>query len=427
MVLLKRIIYTSKLCEPYNTRSAVNLIVNSSREFNDVCEIGGHLYWDQTNTAHNILQILEGEASKITDLWTKIRADYRHTDIVILSDNEISERTYFTWDVKLSTPTLSAPSFSSIQDYKVTAVVGGGSTSTVVLGEHRASGVQYAIKMISKRRMSRSSSNQILAERNIMSQTNHPFVQKLLRGFQDPVHIYFVTPFAKRGDLYSCVANTQFTLSIAMFYFCEILCGLEYLHGKGIVHNDLKLENVLICDDGHIAIADFGISFHANSRTMLAGTPIYFAPEVITLKEKTKASDVWALGVMLFEMFAKKVRWQSQNRRLMCSLIVASNLSAEYAETAKPYPIIIELLKLLCDHNHETRPTCAAIAKYLVEAGAVIDWSYVEKKKLHPPHVPNESRLTRDTFPDFDFDGESLIGLGCADCEEPMMEDSRRR
>lgn len=92
--------------------------------------------------------------------------------------------------------------------------------------------------------------------------------------------------------------------SVVLKYFCDILCGVNYLHLKKVLHRDLKTENILIGDDGRIKIADFSISKTVTEFCNFdgMGTPLYLAPELFRREEYTELCDVWSIGVIFYEM-----------------------------------------------------------------------------------------------------------------------------
>ena len=91
--------------------------------------------------------------------------------------------------------------------------------------------------------------------------TNHPFVIKLFWAFHSEDYLHFVVDFCSGGELFYLLQNKRlFTESEAKFYFAEILLGLEYIHDQNVLYRDLKPENIFIDIDGHIKLADFGLS-----------------------------------------------------------------------------------------------------------------------------------------------------------------------
>ena len=91
--------------------------------------------------------------------------------------------------------------------------------------------------------------------------TNHPFVIKLFWCFQTEQYLHFVVDFCSGGELFYLLQNKRlFTETEAKFYFAEMLLGLEYIHNNNVLYRDLKPENIFIDIDGHIKLADFGLS-----------------------------------------------------------------------------------------------------------------------------------------------------------------------
>ena len=100
--------------------------------------------------------------------------------------------------------------------------------------------------------------------------------------------------------------------SLDSFYTACVVLGLQYLHEKGIVYRDLKLDNLLLDREGFVKIADFGLCKEGMSYGMrtstFCGTPEFLAPEVLTDVSYTRAVDWWGLGVLIYEMLVGEVR-----------------------------------------------------------------------------------------------------------------------
>jgi len=143
-------------------------------------------------------------------------------------------------------------------------------------------------------------------ERSILNSVNNPFIVKLYRSFQDDKNLFMLLDYAPGGELFSHLRKAgKFPNETTRFFASEIVYALEYLHSLDIVYRDLKPENLLLDNQGHVKITDFGFAKKVEDRTWtLCGTPEYLAPEIIQSKGHGKAVDWWALGILIFEMLA---------------------------------------------------------------------------------------------------------------------------
>lgn len=158
-----------------------------------------------------------------------------------------------------------------------------------------------------------------LAERDILVRLRgQPFLVNLQQIFQTSSQLFILLDYYPGGDIATQLSVvTSFSEERTRFYAAEIIYGLKILHQHGIVYRDLKPENVLIGKDGHIVLADFGLSkifseqdedeYNVPSTRTFCGTAEYLAPEILLGEKYTFVVDFWSLGTLLYEMLAGTV------------------------------------------------------------------------------------------------------------------------
>lgn len=136
----------------------------------------------------------------------------------------------------------------------------------------------------------------VATERKVLSEASHPFILKLRSSFQTDRCFYFVTQFAAAGDVGKYLGlYGKFGEETVRVLAAEILVALEYLHQRNIVYGDLKPDNVLLDKDGHVLLADFGLSWSGTDSPNFQSTDEFMAPEQVMGQTPNKAIDFWAL------------------------------------------------------------------------------------------------------------------------------------
>ncbi|XP_075754723.1 calcium/calmodulin-dependent protein kinase kinase 2 isoform X2 [Pelodiscus sinensis] len=220
-----------------------------------------------------------------------------------------------------------------LNQYKLKDEIGKGSYGVVKLAYNEDDNTYYAMKVLSKKKLMRQAGfprrppprgakatsesclqpkgpiEQVYQEIAILKKLDHPNVVKLVEVLDDPSedHLYMVFELVKQGPVMEVPAIKPLTEDQARFYFHDLIKGIEYLHYQKIIHRDIKPSNLLVGEDGHIKIADFGVSNEFKGTDALltntVGTPAFMAPETLSETRKIfsgKALDVWAMGITLF-------------------------------------------------------------------------------------------------------------------------------
>lgn len=216
--------------------------------------------------------------------------------------------------------------------YKYGRLLGKGAFGKVNLSLHVLTGRLVAIKSINKTRLtSERQKSKIAQETNIMKSLSHSnYIVKIFETYETQKHICIVMEYICAGDLLSYIRKrSKLSETIAKYIFKQIVLGLQYIHSKGIVHRDIKLDNILIDLDNNIKICDFGVSKKirkGESMTEQCGTPAYIAPEILKNKGyEGFGVDIWSAGVVLYAMLSGIVPFKGKNLQELQELIMQGN------------------------------------------------------------------------------------------------------
>ncbi|MCQ2816996.1 MAG: protein kinase [archaeon] len=200
----------------------------------------------------------------------------------------------------------------SLSNFQVTKMIGRGKTSEVYCARY-TDGNYYALKVIDKLYIIKNELfTELELEKNILTSFDSPFLAKLHFWFETETKIVFVMPLYRGGDLYQMVIRKQYYTEemYLSFYAIQIAHMLQLLHDKNIIYRDLKLENLLIGDNGYLILTDFGSCRVMKDKTELSssfcGTTEYISPEMIEGRGVNESTDWWSYGVVLFELLFEK-------------------------------------------------------------------------------------------------------------------------
>ena len=204
---------------------------------------------------------------------------------------------------------------NSIEEERITpssficlAQLGKGSFGEVYLVQKINTQEKFAMKVLRKERiMGQNLLKYAIAERNVLSLSNHPFIVKLNFAFQTSSKLFLILEYCPNGDLAKhLLFEKRFTEERAKFYICEVLLALENLHQRDIIFRDLKPDNVVLDEDGNCKLTDFGLSKEGVNENQYAksfcGSIAYLAPEMLKKQGHGKAVDWYLLGVLFYEM-----------------------------------------------------------------------------------------------------------------------------
>ncbi|KZT08424.1 kinase-like protein [Laetiporus sulphureus 93-53] len=209
-------------------------------------------------------------------------------------------------------------------DFWFLELLGEGSYSEVVHVRHKATGEEFAIKIINKNHLKKYSKVQTaMAEKNALVKLGavHPGIVRLHSAFQDQTDLYFVLDLAPNGELQSRISNLgSLSTECTRVYAAQLVDALGYMHSQGVIHRDLKPENLLLDDAFRIKITDFGtgkvLGSGGERAKTFVGTAQYISPELLEDGETSESSDFWALGCIVYQMITGRFAFQGLSEYL---------------------------------------------------------------------------------------------------------------
>ena len=210
-------------------------------------------------------------------------------------------------------------------NYKVLQRLGEGSFGKAFLCKRESDDSLCVIKQILIEGMDKKEKDDVLNESIILAKLDHQNIIKFFEVFESEKPkqmINIVTEYADGGDLSEKIKerknkNNYFTESEILDYFTQICLAIKHIHENKIIHRDLKSGNIFLMKNGLVKLGDFGISKKFQKTTDKAktfiGTPYYLSPEIIDGKPYDSKSDIWSLGVLLYEMMTFKMPFNANS------------------------------------------------------------------------------------------------------------------
>lgn len=214
---------------------------------------------------------------------------------------------------------------------KNSEVIGKGGYSIVYLARHLRTNKQYAIKCAMKfktykkgsshngKEVTKDISDKIRQEIDIMSRLRHRNIVQLKGWFEDEENIYLVLPYVSGGDLAGFLKRGIPSKQDSVKIIKQLVSAIKYCHRKGIIHRDIKLNNILLDENLNIKLADFGLSAIKNDPDELfydrVGTARYTAPEFLFKNGHNEGVDVWGIGVILFLLLTGTYPFNGSSKR----------------------------------------------------------------------------------------------------------------
>ncbi|KAG8136147.1 putative Protein kinase C protein [Naja naja] len=276
-----------------------------------------------------------------------------------------------------------------LQDFDLLRVIGRGSYAKVLLVRLKKTERIYAMKVVKKELVNDDEDiDWVQTEKHVFEQaSNHPFLVGLHSCFQTESRLFFVIEYVNGGDLmFHMQRQRKLPEEHARFYSAEISLALNYLHERGIIYRDLKLDNEGLRP--------------GDTTSTFCGTPNYIAPEILRGEDYGFSVDWWALGVLMFEMMAGRSPFD----------IVGSSDNPDQNTEDYLFQVILEkqiriprslsvkaasVLKSFLNKDPKERLGCHPQTGFADIQGHPffrnVDWDLMEQKQVVPPFKPNIS------------------------------------
>ncbi|XP_060101560.1 NUAK family SNF1-like kinase 1 [Heteronotia binoei] len=256
--------------------------------------------------------------------------------------------------------------------YELQETLGKGTYGKVKRAIERFSGRVVAIKSIRKDKIKDEQDMvHIRREIEIMSSLSHPHIITIYEVFENKDKIVIIMEYASKGELYDYISERRrLNERETRHFFRQIVSAVHYCHKNGVVHRDLKLENILLDDNCNIKIADFGLSNLYQKDKFLqtfCGSPLYASPEIVNGRPyRGPEVDSWALGVLLYTLVYGTMPFDGFDHKNLIRQIS----SGEYREPTQPSDAR-GLIRWMLMVNPERRATIEDIANHWW-----VNWGY---------------------------------------------------
>ncbi|CAD8052505.1 unnamed protein product [Paramecium primaurelia] len=305
----------------------------------------------------------------------------------------------------------------NIEDFQPLAIIGRGAFGEVRLCRHVPSQQIVAVKKMKKHEMIfKNQIGHVTNERKVLEEAKgNNWIVEMKCSFQDEKNLYLVMEYLPGGDLMTLLMKKDILSEAeARFYMAELVQAVASVHKLGFIHRDLKPDNILLDNYGHIKLSDFGLCKDADihfdkpvfsqkfkskqtrreKAFSTVGTPDYIAPEVFLQQGYDGSVDWWSVGVILYEMLVGYPPFYTDDPSTTCQRIIRFQQCFAFPEEPKVSQLAKDLIsKLVCDAN--TRLTYDQIIRHPWFGGL----SIIKIRDMKAPYIPTiRSELDTSNF-----------------------------
>jgi serine/threonine protein kinase len=277
-----------------------------------------------------------------------------------------------------SSPRRKKPKVAVDRSYEleISNLLGEGSFGAVYKAVHKPTGAIVAVKVIANSGSSASEEEKIKGEIDILSRCDSSYIVGYCECFikpptNKPGEMWIVMEYCEGGSMSDLLeANAGFLLpeDCIRAVCASVVLGLEYLHGvANVCHRDIKCGNVLLTSDGHVKLADFGVSAELtntlNKRKTVVGSPYWMAPEVIRESHYDGRADVWSLGITTIEM-AEGAPPHANLHPLRAIFVIPTKPAPTLADPDNWSPEMLDFVRCCCQKEPSQRHDSALLSSH---------------------------------------------------------------
>ncbi|KAF9005905.1 kinase-like domain-containing protein [Cyathus striatus] len=284
--------------------------------------------------------------------------------------------------------------------------VGKGAFGKVRVVQHKQTRDLYALKYINKAKCVKMKAvPNVIQERRLLEEIDHPFIVNLRYAFQDDENCFFVLDLMLGGDLrFHLERLGSMPEETVRFYVAQLSSALSYLHDMGIMHRDIKPDNILLDERGNAHLTDFNIAVHFGERklTGVAGSMAYMAPEILTKRGYTCHIDWWSLGVCAYELIFGRRPFRGRSNSDLTYSISKDPLKWPEDAEKKCSRNGMQVVRGLLERDTSKRFGCKPNGEGYQELrrhpwfNNAIDWDTLENKEVTPPFIPDAKKANFD-------------------------------
>ncbi|ETW35290.1 CAMK/CAMK1 protein kinase [Plasmodium falciparum Tanzania (2000708)] len=244
--------------------------------------------------------------------------------------------------------------------YVLNKKIGKGSFSTAYIGTNILYGNRVVVKEVDKSKVKESN---VYTEIEVLRKVMHKYIIKLISAYEQEGFVYLVLEYLKGGELFEYLNNNgPYTEQVAKKAMKRVLIALEALHSNGVVHRDLKMENLMLenpNDPSSLKIIDFGLASFLNSPSMnmRCGSPGYVAPEILKCASYGTKVDIFSLGVILFNILCGYPPFRGNNVKEIFKKNMRCHISFNTKHWINKSESVKEIILWMCCKNPDDRCT----------------------------------------------------------------------